>query len=282
MPAGREPNNAERAIAHNVRAYDAIGASYDAGHPEIFNPIEADRLTAAVDEAVALCATEHRPRRVLDVGSGTGNLTAHFLAHGAEVVSADVSPACLALTADRFRESGRHAVQLIDGQSLAAFADESFDIVACYSVLHHVPDYLALVAEMARVARRGGVVYIDHERLDTSWTDPVRDAFVAEAWRFPPKRWTRYLDPRRYWRRLRFHLQWRRWRDPRWMPEGDLHIWPDDHIEWAKVEASARTFGVVRAVVRDHLLYDAHYDRAVWERWNDRLADYRCWMGRKV
>jgi SAM-dependent methyltransferase len=218
---------------------------------------------------------------VLDVGAGTGNLSAHFLDAGADVVSADVSPGCLRVMSERFRATGRHAVRLIDGRSLGVFPDATFDVAACYSVLHHVPDYLALVAEMARVVRPGGLVYIDHERHDASWHDPLRAQCMREVYVFPPTRWTRFLDPRKYWNRLRPVFQWRRWFDRRWMPEGDLHIWPDDHIEWARIEARARDAGVVPAFVRDHLLFEAHYDRAAWERWKDRVTDYRMWVGRK-
>jgi hypothetical protein len=65
------------------------------------------------------------------------------------------------------------------------------------------------------------------------------------------------------------------------MPEGDLHIWPDDHVEWARVEACARDAGVVPLFVRDYLLFEARYDRAVWEQWKDRVTDYRMWVGQK-
>lgn len=281
MPRTGNSAPADAAIARNVRAYDAVASTYDASHPEIFNPVEQARLASAVRDVLAACAHAGDAPRVLDVGAGTGNLSAHFLDAGAEVVSADVSPGCLRVISERFRASGRHAVQRIDGRSLGVFADATFDVAACYSVLHHVPDYLALVAEMARVVRPGGLVYIDHERHDASWLDPVRAQFLREAWVFPPKRWTRFLDPRKYWNRIRSLLQWHRWFDPRWMPEGDLHIWPDDHIEWARVEARAREAGVTPAFVRDHLLFEAHYDRAAWERWKDRVTDYRMWVGRK-
>jgi hypothetical protein len=104
---------------------------------------------------------------------------------------------------------------------------------------------------------------------------------MREVYVFPPKRWTRFLDPRKYWNRIRPLLQWQRWFDRRWMPEGDLHIWPDDHIEWARVEERARHAGVVTEFVRDYLLFEARYDRAAWERWKDRVTDYRMWVGRK-
>jgi len=273
---------ADRAIAQNIAAYDAVAWTYDASHTEIFNPIEQARLAQAVRTTLAAAGhAADRPARVLDVGAGTGNLTAQFLDAGAMVVSADVSPACLRLTTQRFAATGRHTAQRIDGRSLSVFPDNAFDVVGCYSVLHHVPDYLALIAEMARVTRRGGVVSLDHERHDASWTDPAREQFMRDAWVFPPKHWTRFVKPRNYWNRLRPLLQWQRWFNPRWMPEGDLHIWPDDHIEWARVEQHARACAVVPETVHDYLLYDAHFDRAVWERWKDRLTDYRHWLGRK-
>ncbi|MBI2407295.1 MAG: class I SAM-dependent methyltransferase [Gemmatimonadetes bacterium] len=268
-------------IAHNVQAYDTVARTYDAEHPEIFNDVEQARLAQAARDAVALCATS-APVRALDVGSGTGNLTAQLLAAGATVVSADISTECLRLVSERFESTGRHRTQQIDGRSLAIFADGSFDLVACYSVLHHVPDYLSLVEEMARVVRPGGVLYIDHERHDASWHDPVRDQFMREARAFPPKHWSRFFRPYNYWKRIRPLFVWQRWFDRRWMPEGDLHIWPDDHIEWAKVEARAQAHGVTRVAVRDYLLYDEHFDRGVWERWQGRLTDYRMWVGRKA
>lgn len=275
------PAPADAAIARNVRAYDAVASTYDASHPEIFNPVEQARLAAAVRDVVAACTHAGDAPRVLDVGAGTGNLSAHFIEAGAAVVSADVSPGCLRVVAERLTPSGRHTTQLIDGRSLRVFDDATFDVAACYSVLHHVPDYLSLVAEMARVVRPGGLVYLDHERHDASWHDPVRAQCMREVWVFPPKRWTRFLDPRKYWNRLRPLFQWQRWFDRRWMPEGDLHIWPDDHIEWARVEACAWDAGVAPLFVRDYLLFEARYDRAVWEQWKDQVSDYRMWVGRK-
>jgi ubiquinone/menaquinone biosynthesis C-methylase UbiE len=281
MPHRGTEASAHAAIAQNVRAYDAVAPTYDATHPEIFNPIEQARLAQAVHDVLARCPRADGAPRVLDVGAGTGNLTAHFLAAGAAVVSADISARCLHTVAARFASSGRHAVQPIDGRTLAPFADGSFDVAACYSVLHHVPDYLALVAEMIRVVRPGGLVYIDHERHDASWHDPAREQFMQEAWVFPPKRWTRFVSPRRYWNRLRPLLEWRRWFNPRWMPEGDLHIWPDDHIEWSLIEARAGSLGVRAVLERDYLLYDTNFDPQAWERWRGRLTDHRMWVGRK-
>lgn len=276
-------SGADRIIARNVAAYDLVAKSYDRTHPEIFNAVEQERLAGAVQEVLAAVGSGvGAPVRVLDVGAGTGNLTAHFLAAGAVVVAADVSSACLRVVSEKFGHTGRLTTQLIDGRSLAPLPDESFDVAACYSVLHHVPDYVALVAEMARVVRGGGLVYLDHERHDASWLpDAARDQFIAEAVVWPPKSWTRFVKPRNYWNRIRPLLQWQRWFNSRWMPEGDLHIWPEDHIEWALIERRMLDAGVTPYVVHDYLLYEARYQRGAWERWKERLTDCRMWVGRK-
>ncbi|MEK6611368.1 MAG: class I SAM-dependent methyltransferase [Gemmatimonadota bacterium] len=276
--------DADARIAQNVLAHDAVARTYDAQHPEIFNEIEQARLAAAVREALGAVHPASLPgARVLDVGTGTGNLTAHFLTAGAQVTAADVSPECLRVVREKFDHTGRLESQLLDGRSLAPLPDGAFDVAACYSVLHHVPDYPALVREMARVVRRGGVVYIDHERHDASWKPSAeRDAFMAEAIVWPPKRWTRFITPANFWKRIKPLLSWRRWRDPRWMPEGDLHIWPDDHIEWTRVEAALAAAGVKPVAVRDYLLFEARYRRDAWERWRERITDYRTWIGSKA
>lgn len=272
-----------RAIPQSRRAY-RLARDYDARHGEIFNEIEQARLAAAVREAVG--AVRDSPAggvRALDVGAGTGNLTKQLLACGARVTAADVSVACLVLLHARFPDRARVRPALLGGNGVGAFGDGTFELAACYSVLHHVPDYLALVREMARVVRPGGVVYLDHERHDASWApSPERDAFLREAVVWPARTWRRFLRPVSYWRRVRPLLEWRRWLNPRWMPEGDLHIWPDDHIEWPKVEAALAECGVRPVVVRDYLLYEPRYRRDAWERWKDRVTDYRMWIGRKA
>jgi len=276
-------SHADRLIAQNVAAYDLVATTYDDSHPEIFNAVEQARLAGAVREVLA--AAGHRddaPARVLDVGAGTGNLTAHFLSAGARVLAADVSGECLRVVRRKFSSTGRLETQLIDGRSLAPMADGTVDVAACYSVLHHVPDYVALVVEMARVVRAGGLVYLDHERHDESWLpSAARDQFLADAVRWPPKSWTRFITPRNYWNRLRPLLIWQRWFNRRWMPEGDLHIWPEDHIEWAQIERRLLEVGVAPLLVTDHLQYEARYQRDAWERWKDRVTDYRMWVGRK-
>jgi len=273
-----------RAIAHNRRAHDRVAGIYDARHPEIFNDVEQERLARVLRRAAAL-AGEGRagPLRALDVGCGTGNLTRQLVALGAHVTAADLSPKLLAEVARRFGASGQVATVALNGRDLDPLPDGAFDLAATYSVLHHVPDYAALVAEMARVVRPGGIVFIDHERSDASWASAEYQAFLREAITRPPRRrWWYWFQPSRYWKRIRPALEWQRWLDARWMPEGDLHIWPDDHVEWTRVQRALAERGCVVIEREEYLLYEPRYRRDVWESWRTRCSDMRMVIARRA
>ncbi len=270
------------AIAHNRAAHDRLAGAYDDGHPEIFNPVEQERLAAALRRAMHEAAVgRDGPMNALDVGCGSGNVTRHLLALGAHVTAADLSPRLLEVTRRRFEKTGRLEAVVLNGTDLQPLPDNAFDLVAAYSVLHHVPDYAALVAEMARVTRPGGIVFIDHERSDDSWSNDEYRQFLREAVVWPPRRWWYWMQPSRYWNRVRPFIEWRKWRNPRWMAEGDLHIWPDDHIEWVRIETALATRGCRPLAREDYLLYEPRFDRPVWEAWRARVSDMRLLIARR-
>lgn len=272
-----------RAVLANQRAHDAVGALYDDRHPEIFNEIEQARLRAAVVRAVELASSSRGSRvRALDVGSGTGNLIGHLIAAGASVTASDLSRRLLDVVEQRFGGRGLDGILHLNGRDLRPVPDASYDLVTTYSVLHHVPDYLALVREMVRVVAPGGIILIDHERTETSWTSEDYVAFRRTAVVWPERRWWYWLQPSRYWKRLRPLFQWRRWRDPRWMPEGDIHIWPDDHIEWSRVESALVDGGCEIVQREDYLLFEPRYRRDVWELWRNRCSDMQLMIAQKT
>jgi len=271
------------AIDYNREAHDRFAESYDGGHPEIFNAVEQQRLAAAIARAVREAAAGRgTPVRALDVGCGSGNLTRHLLDFGARVTASDLSTKLLDLTRRRFEGTGRLETMVLNGSDLRPVADGTFDLVATYSVLHHVPDYVALVSEMARVTRPGGVVFIDHERTDASWTSASYREFLQEAVVWPARRWYYWLQPSRYWKRLKPFLSLPRVGDARRMPEGDLHVWPDDHIEWGRIADALRAADCEPIVEEDYLLYEPRFDRAAWERWRGKTSDMRMLLARKA
>jgi SAM-dependent methyltransferase len=113
-----------------------------------------------------LCARRlglDRVRSVLDVGAGVGHwgrLLSHVMRSDVTVVGIDREPrwveeatrrAAAAGLADRFsyREASAEALPFVDG---------SFDLVTCQTLLIHVVDPRAVVREMVRAAKPGGLV----------------------------------------------------------------------------------------------------------------------------
>jgi SAM-dependent methyltransferase len=97
-------------------------------------------------------------RRWLDVGCGTGVLTAVVLAVAdpAEVIGVDTSEDFLATAGAQITDS-RLAFQVGDARSLP-LPDNRFESVVSGLALNFVPDTSRAVAEIARVAAPGGYV----------------------------------------------------------------------------------------------------------------------------
>ena len=91
--------------------------------------------------------------RALDVGAGTGALTAALLARGASVAAADPSPEFVAVLRERFPGL---EVEEAAAESLP-YGTGVFDMALAQLVLAFMSDAPAAVAEMARVARRVAV-----------------------------------------------------------------------------------------------------------------------------
>ena len=98
---------------------------------------------------------------LLDVACGAAHVTEDVAPHVRQAVGVDLTPALLAIGAERLRESGVANVLLQEGDVNALpFVDGSFDIVACRSSMHHFAAPEPPLREMARVCRPGGRVAI--------------------------------------------------------------------------------------------------------------------------
>jgi SAM-dependent methyltransferase len=94
--------------------------------------------------------------RVLDVGCGTGALTAELARRvgGGGVVAVDPSASFVAASASRLPDVD---VRQASAERLP-FADGTFDAALAQLVVHFMADPVAGIAEMRRVTRPGGVV----------------------------------------------------------------------------------------------------------------------------
>jgi SAM-dependent methyltransferase len=126
----------------------SIGERYEAHHRErrdegdfVFVPERIPLFQAAIG----------RGKRVLDLGCRSGAFTRHFL-DGNEVVGVDVDRAAL----EKAAVLGIQTVQA-DVEERLPFDDESFDAVVAGELLEHMRFPDAVVGEVDRVLRRGGV-----------------------------------------------------------------------------------------------------------------------------
>lgn len=121
----------------NLRARQALWAEVEGEN----GPVVLWRVLSAL-----------RPRRVLEVGGGQGELAGRMRTElGAEISFIDQSERMVELA----RLRGIDDAKVGDAQELA-FADGSFDTVVAAWMLYHVPEVDRALAEAARVLEPGG------------------------------------------------------------------------------------------------------------------------------
>ncbi len=98
------------------------------------------------------------PGRVLDVGCGQGFESARFLGEEREVVGVDYAAEAVAAAGDRYGPAGLEVGQM-DACKLG-LATASFDGVCSSHLIEHFTDPEPHVAEMARVVRDDGAVFV--------------------------------------------------------------------------------------------------------------------------
>ncbi|HWE82571.1 MAG TPA: class I SAM-dependent methyltransferase, partial [Gaiellaceae bacterium] len=121
-----------------------------------------DRAWAATEHGFRLLLDRYiRPGdRVLELGAARSWASQHLLPRGCEYVACDlVVDPLIGLGRGRFFEErvGPYLRLQADGERLP-FRDGSFDVAFCIATLHHALDLRAMVGELARVTRSGGVV----------------------------------------------------------------------------------------------------------------------------
>ncbi len=125
--------------------------------------IERLRYDYTLDEVVVRAEAKGY-EKVLDIGTGTGNLAIKFLEKGCRVVGLDPSSKLLAMAENKALEwSGRFQVKLCEDPFLKIpFPDATFNIVASTYAIHHLTDDAKRlsVREMKRVLKPGGRIVI--------------------------------------------------------------------------------------------------------------------------
>lgn len=140
----------------NGHVHDWKVARSESGTLAFFREIEAYRFSKLDYLPRLVNFAGYRGKRVLDVGCGVGNDLSRFCRGGADVVGVDLAEHSIDLARRNFRQRGlRGMFQVMNGENLA-FADDTFDLVYCHTVLHFTPHPARMVEELHRVLKPGG------------------------------------------------------------------------------------------------------------------------------
>lgn len=152
-----------------------------------------DGFTDGVDpeytEQILPMAAEHLAgaRRVLDVGTGEGQLARLAVGLGAEVVGVDPT---WNQVVEAHRRGGGPAI-LRAGAAALPFCAASFDVVVACLVFEHIREVDAAIAEVARVLEPGGrfLFFLNHPLLQTPSSGWIDDQVLdppEQYWRIGP------------------------------------------------------------------------------------------------
>jgi SAM-dependent methyltransferase len=95
-------------------------------------------------------------RRVLEIGIGAATDFINFARAGAQITGVDLTQAAVDLANQRLALEGLPGMALRADAEQLPFADESFDLVYSWGVLHHTPNTQRAIDEVRRVLAPGG------------------------------------------------------------------------------------------------------------------------------
>ncbi len=157
----------------NVSVHQHEAQYYELLHPEVYSKQEQRRIAAKLERMNKLVTDNQK--NALDVGAGTGNLTGKLLHMGYKVTAVDISAEMCTILQTKYNAYLKNSKLTIINAPIEnlAFGAGEFDLITCYSVLHHLPDYVTALKSLSVLLKKGGVIYIDHEASPFYWkTEP--------------------------------------------------------------------------------------------------------------
>ena len=149
-----------------------------------------------VHDAVLELVADERPQRILDLGCGTGHLTARLRDHfpDADVIGADYSLGMLERAMRR--ERGDHLVQA-DAMQLP-LRPGSLDLITCSESFHWYPDQRRAARGLANLLAPNGRLVIASIAMVTTVGSEIVESVTARRQRpikaLPPKQLAALLD----------------------------------------------------------------------------------------
>jgi SAM-dependent methyltransferase len=200
--------------------YDELAEQYELTFP---NPFQTPLEQHAVAAFAEMVLERHGVGTVVDVGCGTGHVTAELAHRGLEVVGIDPSEAMLGIA-----QRSHPEVVFRRGEANLNDSPESIDqlvplhgVLARFSLIHVDPDLIGGVLDSwAQRMPAGGVVLLAFQSTDAE-EQPVApfDHAVAPAWRWHPEEMSGRLA------QAGFDEAWRTVSQP-----NPLHRFPECHL----------------------------------------------------
>ena len=135
-------------------------------------------------------------KRVLEIGSGTGNFLEAADGRFERVIGIDIAMRWLHVSRRRFIDAGLPVPPLVCCcAEYLPFADSSFDLVVATSTLEFVADQKKVLSESARVLNDDGVFFVNSVNRFALARDPYAYlwgvGFVPRGWQAAYVRWRR-------------------------------------------------------------------------------------------
>ncbi len=162
----------ERIREANVALHRFEAKYYELVHPEVYNRYEQKRLNSTLKMVDKLVAdNRERSKKALDFGAGTGNLTGKLLQMGYKVTAIDISMEMCKILEKKYKNylESKRLIVINSPIEDVNFDRDEFDLITCYSVLHHLPDYVDAIQRLSGFLKKGGVMYLDHEISPFYW-----------------------------------------------------------------------------------------------------------------
>jgi ubiquinone/menaquinone biosynthesis C-methylase UbiE len=155
----------------NIELHQIEAKYYGFIHSEIYNKREQKRINSTLKRVNEIICDNQR--KVLDFGAGTGNLTGKLLHIGYEVTAIDISAEMCELLKNKYKRYLENKKLRVINSKIedVSFNKEEFDLITCYSVLHHLPDYVDVIRKLTFFLKTGGVMYLDHEESQLFWDE---------------------------------------------------------------------------------------------------------------
>jgi ubiquinone/menaquinone biosynthesis C-methylase UbiE len=158
----------ERIHEGNVKVYQFEAKYYEMIHDEIYGRYEQKRIHSTLKRINKLLFDNQK--KALDVGPGAGNITGKLLQMGFRVTAVDISPEMCSILKKKFKNYWEDNMLKVINSPIedTNFNEQEFDLIACYSALHHLPDYEAVIHKLSAYLKKGGIMYLDHEGITYS------------------------------------------------------------------------------------------------------------------